>query len=105
MKDNHLNAIKWIDKMLENSTKQIQIGCETYHDLNYSLEINRNRILMQNGSSYSAYKQTKKIKAQIGGIGLANLKKRLELNYGPDFYSLDIIKEKNKYIAHLKVTL
>jgi len=50
-------------------------------------------------------KQTKKIKAQIGGIGLANLKKRLELNYGPDFYSLDIIKEKNKYIAHLKVTL
>jgi len=50
-------------------------------------------------------KQTKKIKAQIGGIGLANLKKRLELNYGPDFYSLDIIKEKNKYIAHLKVKL
>ena len=50
-------------------------------------------------------KQTKKIKAQIGGIGLTNLKKRLELNYGPDFYSLDIIKEKNKYIAHLKVTL
>ena len=50
-------------------------------------------------------KQTKKIKAQIGGIGLTNLKKRLELNYGPDFYSLDIIKEKNKYIAHLKVKL
>lgn len=62
MKDNHLNAIKWIDKMLENPTKQIKIGCETYHDLNYSLEINKNRILMQNGSTYSAYRQTKKIK-------------------------------------------
>ena len=50
-------------------------------------------------------KQTKKIKGQIGGIGLTNLKKRLELNYGPDFYSLDVIEEKNKYIAHLKVKL
>lgn len=62
MKDNYKNAIKWIDKMLENPTKQIQIGCETYHDLNYSLEINKNRIFMQNGSSYPAYIQTKKIK-------------------------------------------
>ena len=62
MKDNYLNAIKWIDKMLENPTKQIKIGCENYHDLNYSLEINKNRILMQNGSSYCAYRQTKKIK-------------------------------------------
>ena len=50
-------------------------------------------------------KQTKKIKGQIGGIGLSNLEKRLELNYGPDFYNLDIIKEKNKYIAHLKIKL
>lgn len=62
MKENHLNAIKWIDKMLDNPTKVIKIDCATYHDLNYSLEINRNRILMQNGSSYSAYRQTKKIK-------------------------------------------
>ena len=62
MKDNHLNAIKWIDKMLDNPTKQIQIDCATYHDLNFSLEVNKNRILMNNGSSYSAYKQTKKIK-------------------------------------------
>ena len=62
MKDNHLNAIKWIDKMLDNPTKQIKIDCATYHDLNFSLEVNKNRILMNNGSSYSAYRQTKKIK-------------------------------------------
>ena len=62
MKENHLNAIKWIDKMLDNPTKVIKIDCATYHDLNYSLKINKNRILMQNGSSYSAYRQTKKIK-------------------------------------------
>lgn len=62
MKENHLNAIKWIDKMLDNPTKVIKINCATYHDLNYSLEINKNRILMNNGSSYPAYRQTKKIK-------------------------------------------
>jgi hypothetical protein len=62
LKDNYLNAIKWIDKMLENPTKQIQIDCATYLDLNYSLQINKNRILMKNGSSYPAYRQTKKIK-------------------------------------------
>lgn len=62
MNDNHKNAIKWIDKMLENPTKQIKIDCATYLDLNYSLEVNKNRILMNNGSSRPAYLQTKKIK-------------------------------------------
>ncbi len=62
MKENHLNAIKWIDKMLQNPTKQIKINCATYLDLNFSLQINKNRILMNDGSSYSAYRQTKKIK-------------------------------------------
>ena len=50
-------------------------------------------------------KSTKKIKEQIEGIGLTNLKKRLELTYGSDFYSLDITEETNKYIAHLKINL
>ena len=48
--------------MLENPTKQIKINCATYLDLNFSLQINKNRILMNDGSSYSAYRQTKKIK-------------------------------------------
>lgn len=62
MKENYLNAIKWIDKMLDNPTKVIKIDCATYLDLNFSLEVNKNRILMNNGSSYSAFRQTKKIK-------------------------------------------
>jgi len=62
LKENHRNAIKWIDKMLEYPTRQIKINCATYLDLNFSLEINKNRILMENGSSYPAYRQTKKIK-------------------------------------------
>jgi hypothetical protein len=62
MSENFQNAIKWIDSMLENPTKVIKINCATYHDLNFSLEVNKNRILMNNGSSRSAYFQTKKIK-------------------------------------------
>ena len=53
----------------------------------------------------SFQKPTKKIKEQIGGIGLTNLKKRLEINYGPEYYNLNTIKKKNKYIAHLKIKL
>jgi len=62
LSENYKNAIKWINTMLENPTKQIKIDCATYHDLNFSLEVNKNRILMNDGSSKSAYIQTKKIK-------------------------------------------
>ena len=62
MSENFQNAIKWIDSMLENPTKVIKINCATYLDLNFSLQINKQRILMNNGSSYPAYRQTKKIK-------------------------------------------
>jgi len=48
--------------MLENPTGQMQIDCATYLDLNFSLQVNKNRILMNDGSSYPAYRQTKKIK-------------------------------------------
>jgi hypothetical protein len=47
---------------LQRPTIQVVIDCATYHDLNYSLEINLNRIKIQSGASYPAYRQTKKIK-------------------------------------------
>ena len=47
----------------------------------------------------------KKLKEQIGGIGLSNIKKRLELNYGEGNFDFKNFKEKNKYIAELKVKL
>ena len=70
-----------------------------------TIDLNATSNLLDFRIENSFEKPTKKIKAQIGGIGLTNLKKRLELNYGPDFFNLDIIKEKNKYIAHLKIKL
>jgi hypothetical protein len=62
MKDNHLSAVKWITMRLQRTTIQVVIDCATYQDLNYSLEINLNRIKMESGASYPAYRQTKKIK-------------------------------------------
>jgi hypothetical protein len=62
LKDNYKKAIEWITMRLQRPTIQVVIEGATYHDLNYSLEINLNRIKIQNGSSYSAYRQTKKIK-------------------------------------------
>ena len=47
---------------IQRPTIQVVIDCATFHDLNFSLEINLNRIKNNNGSSYPAYRQTKKIK-------------------------------------------
>jgi hypothetical protein len=60
--ENYKKAIKWITMKIQRPTIQIVIDCATYHDLNFSLKVNLNRIKMNNGSSYSAYRQTKKIK-------------------------------------------
>jgi hypothetical protein len=62
MSDNYKMAIHWITMRLQRPTIQIVIEGATYLNLNYSLEINLNRMKNQNGSSYPAYRQTKKIK-------------------------------------------
>jgi hypothetical protein len=63
MRSNYLDAIRWIDDQLTKPTRQIKLGCETIHDLNYSLQINRYQILMNsNQLSSSAYERTKRIK-------------------------------------------
>jgi len=63
IKQNYLQAIKWIDEQLTKSTRQIKIGGEIIHDLNFSLAINRNHIQMNIGQlSYAAFMRTKKIK-------------------------------------------
>jgi len=62
LSENYKKAIEWITMRLQRPTIQVVIEGATYLDLNYSLEINLNRIKNQNGSSYPAYRQTKKIK-------------------------------------------
>ena len=63
MKSNYIQAIKWIDKQLDQPTKQIKVGCELIYDLNLSLVVNKNHILMNLGQlSYAAFMRTKKIK-------------------------------------------
>ena len=55
---------------IQRPTIQVVIEGVTYHDLNYSLEINLNRIKMESGASYPAYRQTKKIKDYLEKHGL-----------------------------------
>jgi hypothetical protein len=55
---------------IQRPTIQVVIDCATYHDLNYSLEVNLNRIKMESGASYPAYRQTKKIKDYLEKHGL-----------------------------------
>lgn len=70
MSDNYKMAIHWIRMRLQQPTMEIVIGCVTYLDLNFCLEVNLNRIEMNNGSSRAAYIQTKKIKDYIEIRGL-----------------------------------
>jgi hypothetical protein len=62
LSENYKKAIEWITMRLQRPTIQVVIEGATYLDLNYSLEINLNRIKMESGASYPAYRQTKKIK-------------------------------------------
>lgn len=63
IKESYIQAIKWIDEQLKKETKEIKIGGELIYDLNLSLEVNRNHILMNIGQvSYSAFMRTRKIK-------------------------------------------
>ena len=62
MSENYKKAIEWITMRLQRPTIQVVIEGATYLDLNYSLEINLNRIKIESGASYPAYRQTKKIK-------------------------------------------
>jgi LytS/YehU family sensor histidine kinase len=89
--------------LVENAFKHGARNSKKNPYININLITTKNLLDFKVENSFQ--KPTKKIKEQIGGIGLTNLKKRLEINYGPEYYNLKTIKEKNKYIAHLKIKL
>ena len=89
--------------LVENAFKHGARNSKKNGYINIDLMATKNLLDFRVENSFE--NQTKKIKGQIGGIGLTNLKKRPELNYGSDYYSLEIIEKKNKYIAHLKIKL
>jgi two-component system LytT family sensor kinase len=89
--------------LVENAFKHGARNSKTNGYINISLSSTKKYLDFKVENSFE--KPTKKIKEQIGGIGLANLKKRLELNYGSKDYNLDTIKKKNKYLAHLKLKI
>ena len=89
--------------LVENAFKHGARSCtkDCYIKINLKVEKSILNFRVEN----SMVKIEKKIKEQIGGIGLSNIKKRLELNYGEGNFDFKNFKEKNKYIAELKVKL
>ena len=89
--------------LVENAFKHGARNSEKNPYININLIVTKSLINFKVENSFK--NPTKKIKQQIGGIGLSNVKKRLELNYGKGNYELNAFNEKNKYIAELKVSL
>ena len=89
--------------LVENAFKHGARNSEKNPYININLIVTKSLINFKVENSFK--NPTKKIKQQIGGIGLSNVKKRLELNYGKGNYELNTFNEKNKYIAELKVSL
>ena len=89
--------------LVENAFKHGARSCtvDCYIRINLKVEKSILNFRVEN----SMGKIEKKLKEQIGGIGLSNIKKRLELNYGEGNFDFKNFKEKNKYIAELKVKL
>ena len=84
---------------LENAFKH---GLEKNHETGYihmSLEGNRQQIHFRIENNYDLEQQK-----ETEGIGLTNLKRRLDLTY-PNKYELNIITENNVYSADLKLNL
>ena len=89
--------------LVENAFKHGARNSEKNPYININLIVTKSLINFKVENSFK--NPTKKIKQQIGGIGLSNVKKRLELNYGKGNYELNTFNQKNKYIAELKVSL
>jgi len=89
--------------LVENAFKHGARNSEKNPYININLIVTKSLINFK--VENSSQNPTKKIKQQIGGIGLSNVKKRLELNYGKGNYELNAFNQKNKYIAELKVSL
>ena len=89
--------------LVENAFKHGARNSKKNSYINIDLKIDSSDIHFKVENSFT--KSTKPIKVQVGGIGLLNIKKRLEINYGKENFSLKTYEEKNKYIAELKVKL
>ncbi len=75
--------------MLTDPQKPVDIHLKvTDHQLNFSIE-----------NSINSYQ-----KDEIGGIGIPNVQKRLDLLYGKN-YSLDVSKTEDKFIVNLQLPL
>lgn len=94
-----LLLIPLVENAFKHGARSCSVDCYITIDLKVEKSILKFRV------ENSMAEIEKKLKEQIGGIGLSNIKKRLELNYGEGNFDFKNFKEKNKYIAELKIKL
>ncbi|MEO6136151.1 MAG: histidine kinase [Ginsengibacter sp.] len=82
--------------LVENAFKHGDLTCAE-HPITIHLQMNGHQL-----SFFCSNKKKTGLKELSTGIGLENIKKRLELTYGPDF-SLDISDEPDFYTTKLKI--
>lgn len=86
---------------VENAFKHSSSSQTENIEISIELEVKQSQLHFTCSNSYMEETNTKDINS---GIGLENVKKRLQLLY-PEAHTLDIIKSKNEYQVKLKVDL
>jgi two-component system LytT family sensor kinase len=88
--------------ILENTFKHSTAVITDLYFIDYSFTIMDNQVRIYSSNNYKA--SPNKERAASGGIGLVNLRKRLELLY-PDRHSILVKEEANAFIAEVKIAL
>ena len=86
---------------VENAYKH---GIDIYNDSVIDIKINTSKstILFECSNSIKTVQQTDELNTKNSGIGLQNVKRRLDILY-PNKYDLNITEEKNIYKVKLKL--
>ena len=69
-----------------------------------NLNINHDHLIFKMSNTLPQKDLTNKLNT-TGGIGIENVKKRLDLSYGPNGYQLNLFEAEGAYHAHLKLNL
>lgn len=106
-KEGDINSV-WLPPLLfipfvENAVKH-NTDSENTSFVHLFFKVEDNRLLFQCENSIPAPGEEEEKEKRIGGLGLKNIRRRLELLY-PDRHSLDIIENKQCYTVNLQLDL
>jgi two-component system LytT family sensor kinase len=87
---------------VENAFKHVSANTDSANWINLSIALDKQQLSLFVANSTSAYESTEVVK--YGGIGLANVKRRLDLLY-PEAYELTVTNQQNVFEVRLNLSL